>query len=517
MPMNCHAPVDCKGLLPRTRRRLVQEMAAAVGALSLAAGVAGPAHAQSVLQSSVVFNISLEPYSLDPTTEAGASIAEVVHYNVFETLVKISEDGRVGPLLAQSWAVAEAGRVYTFHLRPGVRFHDGKALDAAAVVFTFNRARAAGSTNKSKKALFDNMAEVAMPDPYTVVLTLHHADPNTLFRLGESSAAIVHPHSAGQAATHPVGTGPFVFKQWRKGWGITLEKWQNFRDVAQVKIPGAVFRFIADPQEQLLAGMAGDIDVFFNIATQHVSHFLLDQRYQVLIGATSGKALLALNHRRAPLGDVRVRRAISHAMDRENLIHTALGGRGQAIGSHFSPGDAGYVHLAGAYPYDPARARALLKEAGVRTPLVLRLALPPTPYARLGGPVVASALKAVGIDVELEPLDWAQWIDGPFKGRFDMTLINHVEPLDYAIYTDPGYYFGYDSPAFRELVARHNASTHPRERQRLFADIQRKLSTDAVNAWLFAPQISTVARKGLKGMWMNYPIFVHDLAALSWQ
>ncbi len=102
------------------------------------------------------------------------------------------------------------------------------------------------------------------------------------------------------------------------------------------------------------------------------------------------------------------RRAISHAIDRENPIRTALGGRGQAIGSHFSPGDVGYVHLASAYPCDPARARALLQEAGVRTPLVLRLALPPAPCARLGGPVVASALKAAGIHVELEPLEWAQ-------------------------------------------------------------------------------------------------------------
>ena len=88
---------------------------------------------------------------------------------------------------------------------------------------------------------------------------------------------------------------------------------------------------------------------------------------------------------------------------------------------------------------------------------------------------------------------------------------------DYQIYTNPSYYFGYDSAAFRALVARHSAGVHPRERQQLFADIQRKLAADAANAWLFAPQISTVARKGLQGLWMNYPIFAHDLAALSWQ
>ena len=127
------------------------------------------------------------------------------------------------------------------------------------------------------------------------------------------------------------------------------------------------------------------------------------------------------------------------------------------------------------------------------------------------------ALKAVGIEARVQLMDWKQWMQGPFRGDFDLTLINHVEPLDYAIYTDPGYYFGYDSAAFCVLVQRHGASTRPRERQRLFADLQRHLATDAASAWLFAPQISTVARKGLQGLWMNYPIFAHDLAALSWQ
>lgn len=500
-----------------TRRHLVRTSTRLAGALALSAGAPGVARAQDAPHSSVVFNIALEPGSLDPTTASGASVAEVVHYNVLETLVKINEDGSVAPLLAQSWTVAQAGQVYTFRLRPGVRFHDGTVMDAGAVLFTFNRARAPGSPNKAKKALFDNIADLSAPDPHTVVLTLRNADPTTLFRLGEAPACILHPHSAPLASTHPIGTGPYVFKHWKRGWGVALQKSEHFRDAAQVKIASAVFRFISDPQDQTQAGMGGDVDVFFNIATQHVSHFLPDQRYQVLIGASSGKTLLALNHRRAPLGDVRVRRAITHAIDRESFVHTALGGRGQAIGSHFSPSDAGYVHLAGVYPFQPARARALLKEAGVRTPLVLRLALPPTPYARLGGPAVVDALKAVGIEARVELLDWAQWLQGPFKGDFDLTLINHVEPLDYAIYTDPGYYFGYDSAAFRALVARHGASTQPRERQQLFADLQRHLATDAANAWLFAPQISTVARKGLKGLWMNYPIFVHDLAALSWQ
>ena len=211
------------------------------------------------------------------------------------------------------------------------------------------------------------------------------------------------------------------------------------------------------------------------------------------------------------------RKAISHAIDRETFIREVLDGRGKAIGSHFSPTDAGYVHLAGMYPYDPARARALLQEAGVRLPLKMTLTLPPTPYARAGGPVVAADLAKVGIVHTLEQVEWPQWLAGAFKGQFDMTLINHVEPLDYQIYTDPAYYFGYDSAPFRSLVERHAASINARERQMLFVEIQRHLAKDAANAWIFAPQISTVLRKGIKGVWMNYPIFAHDIAAMRWE
>ena len=500
-----------------TRRRLVHEAAVLGGALALAGAAPGAASAQEGRRSGLVFNIFLEPDTLDPTTSAAAAVAQVVHGNVFETLVKIQEDGSIAPLLARSWSVDGSGLVYTFHLHPQVRFHDGRPLDAAAVLFSFQRARAPGSGNKSQKALFDNLRGLAAPDEHTVVLGLHHADPHLLFRLGESPAAVLHPDSTGQAATHPIGTGPYAFGYWKRGWGIGLEKWKDYRHAERVKIPSVVFRFISDLQQQQQAGMGGEVDVFFNIATQHVTRFLPDQRYQVLIGASSGKTMLALNHRHAALGDVRVRRAIAHAIDREHLIRTVLAGRGQAIGSHFSPSDAGYVHLAGVYTFQPARARALLKAAGGRTPLLLRLALPPTPYARQGGPLVAQALAAVGIDVQLQPLDWPAWLAGPFKGDFDLTLINHVEALDYQIYADPDYYFGYDSAAFRSLVERHSAAPQGRQRQRLFADLQRHLAADAVNAWLFAPQISTVARKGLQGLWMHYPIFSHDLAALSWQ
>src|SRR5688572_5394844 len=162
----------------KTSRRLT--VAFALSALALAA--AGPAAAQR-LKDSVVLAMVLEPApGLDPTVAAAAAIGEVVHYNVLEGLTKINMDGSVVPLLAESWTMDPDGKVYTFKLRRNVKFHDGEAFDASDVKFSFERAKAEGSTNKAKKAVFDNISRIEVPDPHTVIVVLNQADGNFLFR-----------------------------------------------------------------------------------------------------------------------------------------------------------------------------------------------------------------------------------------------------------------------------------------------------------------------------------------------
>src|SRR5437667_9511781 len=149
------------------------------------------------------------------------------------------------------------------------------------------------------------------------------------------------------------------------------------------------------------------------------------------------------------------------------------------------PTDAGYIDLTGVNPYNPEKAKALLKEAGVATPLNVTLTLPPPVYARKGGEIVAAQLAKVGIVAKIENVEWAQWLSGPFKGNFDLTIISHVEPLDYAVYANPEYYFGYDSKAYRDLLAKYNGSTSAKDRAKLLGDIQRQLAGDSVNAFMF--------------------------------
>ena len=468
-------------------------------------------------KDTVVLGMVLEPTSLDPTTAPAAAIGEIVHYNVLEGLTKINASGAVSPLLAEDWTSDPDGKSYTFMLRQGIKFQDGTPFDAEAVKFSFERAKAEGSTNKAKKGVFDNISSITVANPFRVILTLNNADATLPFRLGENTAVILSPKSAATTATLPVGTGPFKFESWQKGSAVTLLRWAGYRDVAAIKLKRATFRFINDPAAQVAALLAGDIDGMPRFgAVQNLKQFQGDARFTVEIGSTAGKGLLAINNKRKPLDDVRVRRAIMHAIDRQAFIDGVLEGLAKPIGSHAAPTDVGYVDLTGLYPFNPDRARALLKEAGVTAPLNLTLSLPPPSYARKGGEVVAAMLAKVGIAAKIENVEWAQWLAGPFKGNFDLTLINHVEPLDYMQYANPQYYWGYDSPAFNALAKKRAEAGRGRVQVALYGDLQRQIAQDAVNAFIFNAAQVAVSKRGLKGLWASSPVFANDLSQVSW-
>jgi peptide/nickel transport system substrate-binding protein len=298
---------------------------------------------------------------------------------------------------------------------------------------------------------------------------------------------------------------------------VSLSKWDGFRDAKNVKLKKVTFRFINDPAARVAALLAGDIDGVPRLdAPQSVKQLQADKRFTVAVGSTAGKGIMTINNKKKPFDDVRVRRALMHAIDRKAFIDGVLEGFAQPIGSHMAPTDGGYVDLTGMYPFDPEKAKALLKEAGVATPLNVTLTLPPPQYARKGGEVLAAQLAKVGVIAKIENVEWAQWLSGTFKGNFDLTVINHVEPLDFMQYANPGYYWGYDSKPFRDLTAKYAAEGNPKERLKLFADIQKMIATDSVNAFIFNPSQVAVSKKGLKGLWSSSPIFANDLAALAW-
>lgn len=483
----------------------------------IATGVNLPALASVNYKNTVRIGLSLAPISLDPTSTAAIVVAEVFHYNVMEGLVQLDEYGVVKPSLAKKWEVSDDGKRYVFHLQHDVFFHNGEPLIASVVQYSLERAIALKEQNKLYKALFNRIKKVSVIDDYTVAIDLKHPDPLTLFRLAEAPAVIVHPEAADQLAKHPIGTGPFQFINYQNKEKITLKKVTDYRAVDSVHIDLIEYHFIPSPEEQVKAIKSNKIDLLFHMTALKTRELEKNSQYEVLRGNSTGKVLLAINNKKEPLNHLKVRQALSHAIDREALLRAAFLSQGRAIGSHYAVSELGYIDLTNVYPFDIEQAKRLLAEANVELPLVLNLALPPTPYALAGGPIIAKALKEIGVNINIIKTSWDKWLSTVFKGDFDLSLILHAEPSDYYVYTDPNYYFGYDNSEYNLLVEQYSQNSNPRVQRQLIQQIQRKLADDAVNVWLFSPESAAVVRHGLKGVWMHYPTFAHPVQLMYWQ
>ncbi len=467
-------------------------------------------------QTDITIGMQLEPPNLDPTGGAAAAIDEIVYANVFEGLTRYQADGSIAPALAESWTVSEDGLTYTFTLRSGVWFHDGSEMTASDVKFSLDRARAEDSTN-AQKALFAGIDEVTVVDDTTLEIKLSSPSGGFLTNLAWGDAVIVAPESIEQAATAPVGTGPFEFANWVQGDRIELERNPDYWGEAPA-LEKATFKFIAEPTAAFAAMMAGDIDAFPGYpAPETLAQFEADPRFKLLIGSTEGETILSTNNKSEALSDVRVRQALAHAINRQEIIDGAMFGYGTPIGTHFAPHNPDYVDLTGQSAYDPEKAKALLAEAGHGDGLTLSLKLPPPSYARRGGEIIAAQLRAVGIETEIANLEWAQWLEQVFRGKdFDLTIVSHTEPMDINIYARPEYYFQYDSAAFQEIMAELDITVDTAERSTLLKSAQQMIADDYVNGYLFQLARTGVADAKIEGLWENAPTQANDLTGVRW-
>jgi len=465
----------------------------------------------------LVIGMSLEPPVLDPTKNAAAAIRSIACPSIFESLGRIDRNGEIKPGLAGSWKISEDGKEYVFKLRSGVKFHDGEPLDASVVKFSLDRLFAPDSTVPAK-SLYTDIDKVEAVDPTTVKITLKSPNSYLLYNLSLGDAGIMHPKSAATNDKKPVGTGPFAFKERKEGDSVTLERFAGYGDLGDIKLKTIVFKVVKDPSAQVSALLAGDVDTFPGFqAPELVERLKKDARFAVVVGTTEGEVIMATNNGKKPFDNLKVRQAMAHALNREELI-AAESGYGTPIGSHFPPHNKAYIDLTKTYPFDIAKAKALLAEAGYPNGFEASLKLPPVGYAQRAGEVLASQLGKIGIKVAITQLQWPQWLAEVFKERnYDLTVVAHTEANDLDRYARDGYYWNYNSPEFKAKWREVVATTDFAKRDELLKDCQRIIARDAVNGFLYQLAKIGVWRKELMGMWQNDPSPLADFAGIYWK
>ena len=493
-----------------TRRTLLGASAALAAAT--VAGCNSPDTSPPTQRRRLTIGASLEPGTLDPTISASAAIAQLLLYNVYETLVRLDNDGHLKPLLAQRWDVSNDRTTYTFSLERGASFASGAPVDAAAVVKSLERMRA--STVASVKRQLEVVDTVRVGQGGTVEVHLKRPSHTWLYSMASTPGIVIDP-AATDLATRPMGSGPFGYASWAKGDRIMLTKNPRYWGTP-ARFDEATFRYYTEPNAMVAAMLAGDLDIVSNLQSpQTVSQFGDTGRYTVLEGTTTSEVILGFNHLHPILGIVKVRQAINHAINRRALVDTIWAGRGLLIGSMGSPTEPFYVDLAQTYPYDPAKARQLLAEVGVSN-LSLRLRVPTLPYATASARFISSQLAEVGITAAVEELDFSgRWLPEVFtKGDYDMTIVAHAEPFDIGNWADPEYYWHYRNPAFATLLAQADQGSQAEYLAKM-KEAAQMLATEAVADFLFLLPNLVVTRSTISGVSPNAASLSFDLTTIA--
>jgi peptide/nickel transport system substrate-binding protein len=344
---------------------------------------------------------------------------------------------------------------------------------------------------------------VDVVDDQTVKVSLSTYSDNWLFHMAAGSACMVSSKSVANNGTNPIGTGPFKFGNWNRGSSLALTRnndyWGN-----KAKLTDIEFRFFSDGNAANNALKAGDIDVLGQVgAPDQVVQFQQDPNFTVVRGPASGKVMVSVNEAAGPLADKRVRQALYAAIDRKAWIDGYFAGLAVPIGTHASPNDGEpyYADMLGVNPYDPAKAKQLLDAAGAGG-LKLRLAqISAFPYAVALTDILASQLQAVGVQLDVQPMEFPRWLQQVFLNAqdYDLTIINHVEERDIGNYANPKYYWHYDNPQVAGWLKDADAEPDLGKRNGLYKQIQQQLADDAANLWVAAPNNLGILKKGLNG------------------
>ena len=395
--------------------------------------------------STLVISQGGDPGALNPAVTTSGNTHPVTD-QIFNGLVGLDEHLNPVPELAERWTVEDNGRRYRFHLRPGVRWHDGKAFSSADVKFTFEQALLKYHS-RTRAALEGLLEAVDVPDDLTAVLRLKRPYGPLLQRLDVVEASIIPRHQyeghdllSGEPTRRPVGTGPFRFVSYAPGDRLVLERNPDYFRRGLPGVDRVVFRILPNPATALAALESGEVDFVGSVPGPDVARLRARGDISVVpsSGGSGGSAcqdVLIPNITRPPFNDLQVRRAFAHALDRRFIVDRVYFGQGQPATGPINHLLAwAYTSDVQQYPHDPAAARALLDAAGWKPKAGgNRFAITFTHannHQRLAQ-VLREQLKAVGIRLDLQTMDFNAQVEQVFvKKTFDLGLASYCNGAD---------------------------------------------------------------------------------------
>ena len=453
-----------------------------------------------------------EPVNLDPHGTSAYSSYQVLN-NVLDMLVEFDEDQNLSPALAHDWESSDDGLVWTFHLRDDAYFSNGRQMTADDVVYTFERLLdpETASGNAYLLAMVESFEAV---DDLTVRMTLGEPNTGLLGKLATGAmVGIIARESVedGTVNTAPVGTGPFMITDYQPGTSVTLQAnphhWRTGADGEPLPyLDGVEIRIISDDSVRRSALVSGDIDWAISVPPQALPE--LEDRADVVVDRTAAPAYwyIGVNVREAPLDDVRVRQAISFALDRGQVAEAATFGTGVPTQDPI-PSVSAWAYDYAPYDQDLDRARELLAEAGVPDGFEMRI-MPTTEYEESirAAQVIQAQLAPLGIRATLDTREWADWLDTQGAGEYDTFVCSWnvlLDPDDFFFAqhkTGEVFNFtGYSNPTVDELLEEGRRVDDFDTRYEIYREVNQEIVDDAVYIYLYNPGNIQAYRPNVQG------------------
>lgn len=447
---------------------------------------------------SVAIGIKLAPVSLDIRNQSGSALEQLLIGNVYEALVSRNSNNEVEPGLAKSWTISNDGLTYTFKLNEHMNFSNGDTLDATDVAWSINQLKAKQYYNSDQ---VENLKQASAPDATTVKLTLSRPDANMLWYLSGRPGLVFDKDARYDAKTTAVGSGPYLVKSFDSSSKLVLQANPKYWGSAhKARTTTVTVRFLPDDNAALNALTSGDVQVLSPVNANMTGKLKSSGKYTVKATEGSDKFVLAFNCTGAKTADKRVRQAIRYAINHKEII-ASRGGVDAALGGPIPSVDPGYEDLTGLYPYNPAKAKSLMQQAGYSTNHPLKLTLTyANVYGSELGEQLRSQLSRIGIDLNVNTVEFSTWLqDVHTNGDYDLSLVDHAESHDFYKWTQPDYYYHYDNAQVQALYAKALAATDEQDSAQYLKQAARIVSEDAPADWLFAYRVSVAQAKGVTG------------------